>query len=396
MNSLAYSVNKIGQVVGQAETSAADPNKEDFCGFKAFEYPTLGTTCVPFLWQNGVMTPLLTLGGRNGLASTINNQGVVAGAAENTTRDPDCGAPQQFQFRPVFWQNGKVQELPTPPGDTNGVVFAINDNGQMVGTSGPCRDLDPISVTYVRQKHAMLWQNGQFTDLGSLGGGAGTSPFGNLALALNNQGQVVGHANLKGEQANHAFLWTQPTGMKDLGTLPGDIGSGALGINDKGEIVGVSADPDFNIRAVRWVNGVPIDLNTLVDGKPGLRLLLAGSINVRREIIGNAVTSSGETHGFLATPSAVTTAVASPKSLTVTARQITLDGTASISADGKPLTYQWLIPQGSPSASILQGATATPAIQFGQTHAIYMFRLTVTDSVGKSSSDIITITFQGN
>lgn len=163
-NSIAFSVNDSGQ----AETSTPDPNGEDFCGFKAFEFPTLGASCVPFLWQNDVMTPLLTLGGRNGFAAAINNQGVAAGAAENTIKDPDCGAPQQFQIKPVSWQNGKVQELPIPAGDTNGMVFGMNDIGQMVGASGPCRDLDPISGTYVRQKHAVLWQNGQFTDLGSL------------------------------------------------------------------------------------------------------------------------------------------------------------------------------------------------------------------------------------
>lgn len=395
-NSSGFSLNESGMFVGQAETSTTEPNGEDFCGYKAYGSPTPGTTCVPFLWQGGVMTPLLTLGGRNGFALAISNQRVVAGAAENTTRDLDCGSPQQFQFKPVFWQNGRVQELPTPPGDTTGAVFAMNDNGQMVGGAGPCRDFDPITGTYFRQNHALLWQNGQFTDLGNLGGGAGKSPFGNLAFGINNQGQVVGHANLKGEKISHAFLWTQALGMRDLGALPGDFNSNAVGINDKGEIVGLSADAEFNIRAVRWINGVPIDLNTLVDGKSDLYLLLAGSINARGEIIGNAENSKGEAHGFVATPVAVTMAVASPKNLTVTARQITLDGTASISADGKPLTYQWSIPQGSPSASILQGTTANPSIQFGQTHAIYIFQLTVTDSAGKSSSDIVTVNFQGN
>lgn len=394
-NSYAWSINENGQVAGQAETGSADPNGEDFCGYKAYELSTTSTTCLPFLWQNGVMTPLLTLGGRNGWADTINNQGVAAGAAENTTRDPACGAPQLFQTRPVYWQNGRVIELPIPAGDTNGMVFGINDNGQMVGSSGPCRDFDPISATYVRQSHALLWQNGAFTDLGNLGGGAGKGPFGNLALSVNNAGQIVGHANLKGEKANNAFLWTQAAGMKDLGTLPGDTGSGALFINDKGQIVGVSHDADFNLRAVLWENGVPYDLNSLIDGKSGLTLQLAGSINARGEIIGSAVSAEGEPHAFLATPQPRTMAVASPRALTTIARQITLDGTASISGDGKPLTFQWSIPQGSPSASILQGTTDAPTVQFGQSHTVYTFLLTVTDSTGKSSTDVVTVNFQG-
>ena len=184
--------------------------------------------------------------------------------------------------------------------------------------------------------------------------------------------------------------------MEDLGTLPGDLNSAALGINDKGQVVGISLDKGFNLHAALWENNVPINLNTLVDNKPGLYLQMAEGINSRGEIIGFALTVSGDTHAYLATPVARTTAVASPKNTTVTVRQITLDGTASISADGKPLTYQWSIPQGSPSASILQGNTAAPIIQFGQSRAAYTFLLTVTDSTGKSTTDLATVNFQGN
>ena len=96
-------------------------------------------------------------------------------------------------------------------------------------------------------------------------------------------------------------------------------------------------------------------------------------------------------------PAAKTIAVASPKNLTVISREIKLDGSMSTSADGKPLTYQWTIPQGSPSAGIYAGNTATPSVQFSQRGAsIYTFLLTVTDSTGKSASDMATVTYQGN
>jgi len=36
----------------------------------------------------------------------------------------------------------------------------------------------------------------------------------------------------------------------DLGTLAGDVASAALGINDEGEIVGISIDPSGNPRPV--------------------------------------------------------------------------------------------------------------------------------------------------
>jgi len=77
-------INDPGQAVGMSETSVPDPNGEDVCLF--------GThlTCLPFIWQNQVMTALPTVGGNTGQASGINNAGQVAGYAENGTADPTC------------------------------------------------------------------------------------------------------------------------------------------------------------------------------------------------------------------------------------------------------------------------------------------------------------------
>ena len=95
-------------------------------------------------------------------------------------------------------------------------------------------------------------------------------------------------------------------------------------------------------------------------------------------------------------PLVPTTAVANPKNATVTSRSIQLDGSQSTSADGKPLTYLWTIPQGSPVAAILGGTTATPSVQFPQGRVMYTFQLTVTDSTGKSATDLATVNYQGN
>jgi Alpha/beta hydrolase domain len=91
-----------------------------------------------------------------------------------------------------------------------------------------------------------------------------------------------------------------------------------------------------------------------------------------------------------------TIAIAGPKNATVVTRQFQLDGTASMSADGKPLTYQWTIPPGNPIAAILGGDTATPIVQVGNQKVAYMFQLTVTDSTGKTSTDLVTINYVGN
>ena len=105
-------------------------------------------------------------------------------------------------------------------------------------------------------------------------------------------------------QAAVAFLWSRDEGMKGLGTLPGDFASFAIGINDEGQVVGQFDRPNFSsVRAFLWVNGVMTDLNTLVAVNPGeLSLLVAESINDRKEIIGLAVDGAGNFHGYMAIP----------------------------------------------------------------------------------------------
>jgi probable HAF family extracellular repeat protein len=296
-NSLGFGVNELGQAVGAAETLASDPNGEDFCGFQFFGFSPSPTVCSPFLWQHGVMSPLPTLGGHNGAANQINNRGVAAGVGENTTTDSDCVAPQKYQFKPVTWQQGQIHELSTY-GDPDGIAFAINDHGQVVGASGNCGAFNPNTYVYLAPVHALLWETGTVTDLRNLGGA-----FGNIALGINNLGHVVGGSDTTGDTTSHAFLWTRDTGMQDLGTLAGDVFSTAIGINDAGQIVGVSADANFNIRAFVRLNAQLQDLNSLIAGDSPLYLLLACSINSSGQIIGLAFdTTSNDLHGYLATP----------------------------------------------------------------------------------------------
>jgi probable HAF family extracellular repeat protein len=298
-NSAAFGVNALGRVVGTAETST--PNKEDFCGFNAYGFPSF-TACLPFVWQFGQMTRLPTLGGANGQALAINNQGEVAGFAETAHADPNPACAVS-QFEPVIWERGQIHELPTYPGDTDGIPVGINDKGQVVGGSGACASFNPLSGFYFVDYHALLWESdGSYHDLGNLGG-TGAFPVGNFAIGFNNQGQVVGHSDLPDNTTFHAFLWTSETGMQDLGTLPGDVASLATHINDGGEVVGASLDANFNLHPVLWENGAPVDLNTLVVSNAAkLTLQLAWSINSSGKIVGLAMTSTGEAHGFLATP----------------------------------------------------------------------------------------------
>src|SRR6266581_3979109 len=54
----------------------------------------------------------------------------------------------------------------------------------------------------------------------------------------------------------YAALWTKETGkMRDLGTLAGNVNSGGIGINDGGEVVGISLDANGNPHPFLWHDG---------------------------------------------------------------------------------------------------------------------------------------------
>jgi probable HAF family extracellular repeat protein len=303
LNAVAFGINSLGRVSLQTETSAYDPNGEDFC--------TYGThrVCVAAVWQGGRFISLRTLGGNNSTVGNVNSLGQIPGVAETAVSDPSCASKlpsQKLQYRAVIWGPDlrSVKPLPLLGNDTVSVALWMNDKGQAVGASGTCSNTQPPPIAY--GSHAILWEeDGTPVDLGNLG-----STAGNVGLAINNRGEVVGASQLRDDSTPFngtvGFLWTRQHGMKNLGTLPGDVASGAVAINDAGEIVGISIDPAGNLRAVYWHNGIPVDLNTQVAAGSNLYLLWASDINNRGEITGWGVdTSTGEIHTYLAVPNRI-------------------------------------------------------------------------------------------
>jgi probable HAF family extracellular repeat protein len=248
------------------------------------------------------MHALPTLGGNNGFAAGANNLGQVVGWAENTVHDPTCdpASKQVLQFKPVVWgpDDDDIQALPLIGNDTSGAATAVNDRGQIVGISGLCDQ----AVGRYSAIHAVLWQDHRAIDLGNLGGVAWNTP-----MAINEFGVVVGFANVPGGKSPgsfhaHAFVWTALAGMRDLGTLPGDSISEALGINDEGVIVGESCGAS-GCRAVLWRGGNIVDLNRQVARGYTDQLVFANDINDAGEITGQAVdAATGVSVAFLAMP----------------------------------------------------------------------------------------------
>ena len=270
--SRAAAINNLGQIVGSSETASGDTHA--------------------FLWENGVMTDLGTLGGlTTSRAGDINDAGQVVGQSSDGVTTT----------RAFLWESGVMIDL-----GTLGGAFAsaggINEAGEVVGISEIAfpvlqafllvpedtdgdgnpdrwfRDVDSDGV------------NDLMIDLGNLGKGF------SQALDINEVGQVVG-GSLTAASENHAFLWERGV-MTDLGTLPGAVGtppfSVARGINDASQAVGFSQTASGATHATLWEGGAITDLGTLggTDSE-------AFDINEASRIVGESETASGETHAFL-------------------------------------------------------------------------------------------------
>ena len=158
------------------------------------------------------------------------------------------------QVRAFLWQNGQMQDLGTLGGNDAFAQF-VNERSQVAGVSYTSSVPNPENG--IPTIDPFLWDSGRMIDLGSLGGiNAGVS-------GLNNRGQVTGFSDVTRDGSiSHAFLWDRGS-LLDLGTLGGDF-SFANWIDDSGEAVGGATTPDNStLRATRWKNGHATNLGSL-------------------------------------------------------------------------------------------------------------------------------------
>jgi len=278
--SYANEINNHDQAAGFALNTTPDSfDLGDFC--QNFPMPTQMRA---FIWQNGVLQDLGTLGGTDSCALYINERGEATGQSfTNSVINPVTGLPT---MHPFVWDGSRMVDLGTL-GGTLATAGDINNRGQVIGQSSLAGDLTA---------HPFLWHKGTLTDLGTLGGNNGQANW------INDAGEVVGNADLPGSLTYDAFLWKNGV-LTDLGTQDGDPCSDATSINSKTQIVGGSSDCSTFLHAFLWEHGGPmIDLNTFVPSAAGVTLTQATYINDRGEIAAEGTLSNGDVHAFLLIP----------------------------------------------------------------------------------------------
>ncbi len=168
-----------------------------------------------------------------------------------------------------------------------GNVYArdLNNSGQVVGG---------YESSDGNNGHAFLWSNGIRTDLGTMGGGSGSTSG---AYAINDSGQITGNYQIAGG-AGGAFLYSNGT-MSDLGT--GAYGGG-YDINRAGQIAGITYQYAGGAGApFLWTNGTFQNLGFLGSGNQNVTNGWARALNNFGEVTGftsNGNIADNSEHGF--------------------------------------------------------------------------------------------------
>jgi len=235
-----------------------------------------------FVYANGSLTDLGLFGGDSSSAFAINDAGQVVGTS--------YGYSETAPIRGFLYSGGTMSAIQAP-GST--YAFGINNAGTVVGGwTVTTSEGDTF-------QHAYTYAGGVFTDLGTLPIGDGSR-----AYAINSAGMVVGAAantfNGAPNFPENPFIYRNGT-MTDMGNL-GGIFSNATSINDHGQAVGYAgvdfggqSDEIYSRTAFLYQDGVLRDLGGLAP----YRSSNATDINNLGQVVGAAGLADGDAHAFL-------------------------------------------------------------------------------------------------
>lgn len=257
----ARDLNDQGDVVGFARPKRSDP-------FLFHAY----------LFTSGGAFDLGTLGGLNSIAFALNNSQEVVGLADTASGF----------YHAFLYSQGIMYDLGTLGGNESR-AHDINDKGQIVGSA---------AINVQNTHHAFLFSEGVMIDLGTLNSSLYAI---SSAHAINNAGQIVGYSD--SDKGPQAFLY-QDGIMTGLGGL-GGFSSQAWGINEQGEIVGIAELEPHNdhpvFHAFLYKDGKMYDLNDLV-GRSNFTMEGARAINNKGQITGWGFTSDRRVLAFVLNP----------------------------------------------------------------------------------------------
>jgi probable HAF family extracellular repeat protein len=286
--SVAFAVNSRGQVAGFAANGVQDP-----ASLLGFTTQTRG-----FLWQNGKMQDLGALdNSSDAVALLINEAGQVVGQSytnESTLPTQSCNTELPRTLHGFLWENGALTDIGTLGGSC-AFVYALNNRGQVVGQSTVAGDV---------ASHPYIWERGTITDLGTLGGSYGFAAWINdagrvvgsvtnasdaaLLAVVWKDGVITGLGTLPGDACSAANV------INSKGQIVGGSGLFAPFFS--------ACANDTVEHAFLWQDGAMVDLNAFVPPDSDLTLSEAVFINDAGEISGIAALPTGEQHAFLLVP----------------------------------------------------------------------------------------------
>ena len=234
---------------------------------------------------SGVPTQL-TFSGGTSAAFGINASGVIAGAS---------GQPNLTGVTPLLWQQNLMpQALPLLSGFEQEIATSVNDSGVAAGTAFELNFTELSDPT--ASAHAVLFNSGSVTDLGVLPLDASS-----MALGINNSGSVVGFSSSKAPDFTlHLAAYLYP--------------------------------PANNYHAFLYSGGKMYNLNNLLVNGTGWQLSFATQINNAGQIVGSGLfqgpNGGNVQHAFLLTPAS------GPNVTAIVGAAFSTPAVSSISANG--------------------------------------------------------------
>ncbi|MBV8344862.1 MAG: hypothetical protein JO190_07710 [Candidatus Eremiobacteraeota bacterium] len=242
------------------------------------------------LWRDGKMTDLGTLGGPNSSEQwpVKDGRGLIAVVAETSKRDPlqenFCGFGTGLICLGAAWKNGVLRALPTLGGN-NGEALGANDRGQIAGYTETAINDPTCSPPRILDFEGVVWgpKSGEERQLRTLPGDVVSGADG-----INDNEQIFGVSGTCSNPTRHGVLWHAGT-VSDLGNLGGALNTFPWAINSAGDVVGQSdLAGDATTHAFLWTKAQGMqDLGAL----SGDGASLAFGANNHGQVVGGSCTT---------------------------------------------------------------------------------------------------------